>query len=99
MSTELPKEDSLYATQFQQIFEQSVSLALLITDKFLEELRNTYPLMYEKLWETIQNREKHLLNFYNEGIQKGVFNDVNGRLLILQDKMLFSMLELKNILL
>lgn len=95
MSTELPKEETMYATQFQQIFEQSVSLALLITDDFLKELQITYPLMYKKLWETIQIREKQLLNFYNEGVQKGIFNEVNGRLLILQDKMLFSMLDLK----
>lgn len=95
MSTELPKEETRYATQFQQIFEQSVSLALLITDDFLKELQITYPLMYKKLWETIQIREKQLLNFYNEGVQKGIFNEVNGRLLILQDKMLFSMLDLK----
>ncbi|MDM5222809.1 TetR/AcrR family transcriptional regulator [Peribacillus sp. NJ11] len=95
MSTKLPKEETMYATQFQQIFEQSVSLALLITDDFLKELQITYPLMYKKLWETIQIREKQLLNFYNEGVQKGIFNEVNGRLLILQDKMLFSMLDLK----
>ncbi|MFE4708177.1 TetR/AcrR family transcriptional regulator [Peribacillus simplex] len=95
MTTDLPKEETLYATEFQQLFEQSVSLALFITDDFLKELQNTYPLMYEKLWEAIQFREKQLLIFYNEGIQKGVFNKINGRLLNLQDKMLFSMLDLK----
>ncbi|WP_258535802.1 TetR/AcrR family transcriptional regulator [Bacillus sp. 03113] len=95
MTTDLPNEKSMYATKFQQVFEQSVSLALFITDDFLKELQNTYPFMYEKLWETIQFREKQLLIFYNEGIHNGVFNEVNGRLLILQDKMLYNMLDLK----
>jgi AcrR family transcriptional regulator len=95
MSTDYPKEKTQYATHFQQIYEQSVSLALLITDDFLRELQDTYPLMYEKLWEAILVREKHLLNFYNEGKQRGIFNEIDGRLLVLQDKMLFNILDLK----
>ncbi|QKE75494.1 TetR/AcrR family transcriptional regulator [Arthrobacter citreus] len=95
MTTDMPKEVNLFASKFQEIFEQSVSLALFITDDFLKELQNTYPLMYDKLWEMIQFREKQLLSFYNEGMAKGVFNQINGRLLILQDQMLFSILDLK----
>jgi hypothetical protein len=95
MTTNLPKGETLYAIKFQQLFEQSVSIALFITDDFLKELQNTYPFMYDKLWDTIQSREKQSLILYNEGIQNGVFNNINGRLLILQDQMLFTMLDLK----
>ncbi|MCF6799666.1 MULTISPECIES: TetR/AcrR family transcriptional regulator [Priestia] len=93
MIKDLPKEETLYITKFQQLFEQSVSLALFITDDFLDELQHAYPSMYDKLWETIQFREKQLLIFYNEGMESGIFNKINGRLLILQDKMLFTMLD------
>ncbi|MGG0177439.1 TetR/AcrR family transcriptional regulator [Gottfriedia acidiceleris] len=95
MTSEMTNEESLFAPRFQQIFEQSVSLALFITDDFLKELQGTFPLMYDKLWEMLQTRENQLLNFYNEGIRNGVFNEINGRLLILQDQMLFSILDLK----
>lgn len=95
LTTHIPTEDNLLASKFQEIFEQSVSLALFITDEFLIELQNTYPLMYDKLWEMMQFREKQLLIFYDIGMEKNVFNQINGRLLILQDQMLFSMLDLK----
>ncbi|PEJ57072.1 MULTISPECIES: TetR/AcrR family transcriptional regulator [unclassified Bacillus (in: firmicutes)] len=95
MTSNIPNEDTVFASKFQLIIEQSVSLALFITDDFLNELQSTYPLMYDKVWDIIQFREQQLLIFYSEGMKNGVFNNINGRLLILQDQMLFSILDLK----
>lgn len=54
--------------------------------------------MHDTLRNTLQFREEQLLTFYNEGIENGIFNHVDGRLLILQDQLLFTMLDLKYLL-
>jgi AcrR family transcriptional regulator len=87
--------DQLYGTRFQQLFEQSTLLAVYITDVFLKELEHMHPEKYDRLRGAMQLREQQLLEFYDEGMQKGVFNEINGKLLILQDELLRSMIDIK----
>ncbi|MFK4417459.1 MULTISPECIES: TetR/AcrR family transcriptional regulator [unclassified Paenibacillus] len=91
--------DQLYGTRFQQLFEKSILLAVYITDIFLNELEHIYPEKYDRLRIALQFQEQQLLEFYEEGIQKGVFNQVNGKLLILQDELLRSMTDIKYLML
>lgn len=93
-----PNEESLYAARFQQLFEQSVSLSTFITDEYKKDLSTEYPEIYEQLFIVIQEREKQLLNFYNEGMKNGIFNELSGQVLILQDELLHSMLNTKYLL-
>ncbi|ANY70138.1 TetR family transcriptional regulator [Paenibacillus sp. BIHB 4019] len=84
-----------YGIRFQLLFEQSVLLAVNITDVFLKELADSYPDGYERLKNAMQKREQQLLDFYAEGIHKGIFNKISGKLLILQDELLQSMIDIK----
>ncbi|RIE00844.1 TetR/AcrR family transcriptional regulator [Cohnella faecalis] len=88
-----PNEERLYAARFQQLFEQSVSLSTFITEEYKKDLASVYPEIHEQLYGAIQEREKQLLNFYNAGIRYGIFNEINGQVLILQDQLLNTMLD------
>ena len=87
--------DQSFGTRFQQIFEQSVYLIEYFTDIFLKELETSYPDWYDRLNQATKKREQHVLAFYEEGIQKGIFNDINGKLLIMQDEVLRGMFNVK----
>jgi AcrR family transcriptional regulator len=88
-----PDIDQRFGTRFQQIFEQSV--LLIDTDVFLKELENSYPELYERLRESMKQREKQVLAFYEDGMRRGIFNEINAKLLIKQDELLRSIFEVK----
>lgn len=85
--------DHRFGTRFQQIFEQSV--LLIDTDVFLKELENSYPKLYERLSESMKQRERQVLAFYEDGMRRGIFNEINAKLLIKQDELLRSIFEVK----
>lgn len=95
LSASRPDSETSFGTRFQQYFEQSVSLMEYFTEIFLNELEISYPEWYERLNEAMQRREKQVLAFYDEGIRKGLFNRINGKILIKQDDILRSMLTVK----
>lgn len=88
-----PDIDQRFGTRFQQIFEQSV--LLIDTDVFLKELENSYPELYERLRESMKQREQQVLAFYEDGMRRGIFNEINAKLLIKQDELLRSIFEVK----
>ncbi|WP_219644296.1 hypothetical protein [Cohnella sp. CFH 77786] len=65
------------------------------TDIFLKELETGYPDCYDRLNEAMKQREQQVLAFYEEGIRKSIFHDINGKLLIIQDELLRSMFNVK----
>ncbi|APQ59836.1 hypothetical protein PPOLYM_02535 [Paenibacillus polymyxa] len=87
--------DQVFVPRFQQSFEQSILLREYITDIFLRELESSYPENYDRLREAMKQREHQELAFYGEGIQKGIFNDIDGRLIIMQDDLLRNVLDVK----
>lgn len=89
------ESEQSFGTRFQQIFEQSISLVVYFTDIFLKELETSYPDWYDRLSEAMKQREHQVLTFYEEGIRKGIFNDLNGKLLIMQDEILKVMFNVK----
>lgn len=80
---------------FQQHFEQSVSLALLITDEFLQELKNTYPNICVKLTVELDKRNEQLNAFYSRGMQEGVYNKLNPSIIILQNHLFYTLIDPK----
>ncbi|MBZ6442592.1 AcrR family transcriptional regulator [Paenibacillus jamilae] len=87
--------DQNFGIRFQQIFEQSVLLVEYFTDVFLNELENSYPDSYDRLNEAMKQREQQVLTFYEEGVRKGIFYNINGKLLIMQDELLRSLFNVK----
>ncbi|RED37399.1 TetR/AcrR family transcriptional regulator [Paenibacillus sp. VMFN-D1] len=80
--------ETSYATRFQNLFEQSIQLAVNISDLFLKELQATYPDLYNQLKDAMFQREQETVKFYEEGIKNGIFNEINVRFIILQDDVL-----------
>lgn len=84
-----------YGPRFQHLFEQTILLKEYITDIFLRELQSSYPENYERLREAMKVREAQELAFYEEGMNNGVFNKLDGRLIVLQDEILRNVLDVK----
>lgn len=85
-----------FVTGVQQIFEQSVLLAAYISHDCLNDLHVIYPALYNRLGDAMRRREKQMLDFYQEGKNKSIFNEFNENLIFLQDRVLVrAMLDTK----
>ncbi|MDD9269299.1 TetR/AcrR family transcriptional regulator [Paenibacillus sp. GCM10023248] len=84
----LENDDTSFGTWFQQLFEQSLSLVGKITDVFLKDLQAAYPDLYDLLKGTLNKREQQTLKFYQYGKDKGIFNPINEKFILLQDDIL-----------
>ncbi|MGZ0042394.1 TetR/AcrR family transcriptional regulator [Paenibacillus ottowii] len=81
-------DDQSFGVWFQQLFEQSVSLVGKISDVFLKDLQTVFPDMYDVLKTALDKREQQTLKFYQDGKNKGVFNPINEKFILLQDDIL-----------
>lgn len=81
-------DERAFGVWFQQLFEQSVSLVGKISDIFLKDLQAVYPELYDVLKDALNKREQQTLNFYQEGKNKGIFNLINEKFILLQDDLL-----------
>lgn len=84
----LEDDEHSFGIWFQRLFEQSVSLVGKITDVFLRDLQSAYPDLYDLLKGTLNKREQQTLKFYQFGKDKGIFNLINEKFIILQDDVL-----------
>ncbi|MDQ0888559.1 AcrR family transcriptional regulator [Paenibacillus sp. V4I9] len=84
----LDNDDKFFGIWFQQMFEQSVSLVGKITDVFLKDLQSAFPDLFDLLKSTLNKREQQAQNFYQFGKDKGIFNPINEKFIILQDDLL-----------
>ncbi|OMF17577.1 TetR family transcriptional regulator [Paenibacillus amylolyticus] len=87
--------DQVIVQRFQQTFEQTILLKEFFTDIFLRDLESSYPENYERLKESMKQREDQELAFYDEGIKEGFFNKIDGRLIVMQDEILRNILDVK----
>ncbi|BBI33608.1 TetR/AcrR family transcriptional regulator [Cohnella abietis] len=81
-------DERSFGIWFQKLFEQTVALVDRITDIFLKDLQAIYPELYDQLRAVLSRREQQALIFYREGKEKGIFNPINERLILLQDDLL-----------
>lgn len=72
---------------FQKVFEQSISLALLMPESFMLQLEAMYPELHEQFKAAISKRNKQVIAFYQYGMDKGLFNHVNPTLLVAQQQL------------
>lgn len=79
-------DDSLsFVDRFQKTFLQSLLCVVYLSDLFLQDLKEFYPALYEKLVIAQQNRNKNLQNFFEAGMDEKVFNRMNAVLSLVQD--------------
>jgi AcrR family transcriptional regulator len=82
-------------TYFQLVFEQSTSLALLVPDSFLQQLKDMYPEMHNRLVRAMEERNKQTIAFYRFGMEKGFFRQLNPHLLIKQQQLFETLFNVK----
>ncbi|RUT33497.1 TetR/AcrR family transcriptional regulator [Paenibacillus zeisoli] len=79
-------DDSLsFVDRFQKTFLQSLLCVAYITDLFLQDLKEFYPTLFEKLVIAQQNRNKSLQLFFETGMDQKIFNRMNAMLSLVQD--------------
>ncbi|WP_281883372.1 TetR/AcrR family transcriptional regulator [Paenibacillus sp. YYML68] len=74
-----------YVERFQKTYIQSLLCVVYLSDLFLQDLREFYPRLYEKLVVAQQNRNKNLQSFFESGMDQNVFNRMNAVLSLVQD--------------
>lgn len=75
-----------YIVRFQQIFLQSLAVVGLASEDFLQDVRQTYPQIWERIRLAERRRNDYLSDFYRQGMGAGWFNQVNAQLLVLQEE-------------
>jgi hypothetical protein len=55
---------------------------------FLKDLQAAYPDLYDHMRRTLNKREQQSLQFYKDGKDKGIFNPLNEKFILLQDDIL-----------
>ncbi|AOZ92971.1 TetR/AcrR family transcriptional regulator [Paenibacillus crassostreae] len=79
-------DDSLsFIERFQKTFLQSLLCVIFISDLFLQDLKEFYPRLSEKLVVAQQNRNKNLQAFFETGMEQKIFNRMNAVLSLVQD--------------
>lgn len=78
-------ESISFAERFQKIYEQSLRCVVYVSDLFLEDLRDSYPPLFDRLAAAQQIRNRNLEAFFEAGMQQGVFNRLNATLFMVQD--------------
>ncbi|MBM7702268.1 TetR/AcrR family transcriptional regulator [Metabacillus iocasae] len=81
-----------FGERFQKIMEQSLLIAFYISDSFILDLKHSAPALHEQIVQAQNERNQKLKTFYEEHIQKGIFNNINPNLIVLQDNVLLRKL-------
>lgn len=79
------QQDIDFAERFQKIYEQSLRCVVYVSDLFLEDLRDSYPTLFDRLIAAQQIRYRNLETFFEAGMEQGVFNRLNAALFMVQD--------------
>lgn len=74
-----------YIERFQKTFLQSLICVIYLSDLFLQDLKEFYPRLFEKLVVAQQNRNKNLQTFFESGMDQKIFNRMNAVLSLVQD--------------
>lgn len=81
-----------FEERFQRIFEQSLLIATYLTDVFLHDLQQTFPVFWEQIKHAQRERQRHLETFFAQGVAAGVFQPIPQALVVLQDEVLLRTL-------
>jgi AcrR family transcriptional regulator len=74
-----------FIERFQKTFLQSLICVIYLSDLFLNDLKEFYPHLFERLTAAQQNRNKNLQTFFESGMDQKFFNRMNAVLFMVQD--------------
>jgi len=90
-------ERETFIKEFPNFFYQNVALWGTATDLFIDELNKNYPNLYLEITSQLKERNRQVEVFFEAGKSKGVFYEhLNGKLLILQDRVMITKLINRN---
>ncbi|KIL38072.1 TetR family transcriptional regulator [Gordoniibacillus kamchatkensis] len=78
-------ETLTYAQRFQKMYEHSLKSVIYMPDILVQDLKEVYPHLFDKLVVSQQERIKGLHGFFESGADSGVFNRINATLFLVQD--------------
>ncbi|SFE43975.1 transcriptional regulator, TetR family [Paenibacillus algorifonticola] len=85
-----------YVKSFDKVFQQSLLMAVYLSDIFLQELGNLYPHLYDRLSNEVEVRNEQVREFFDLGMKNDVFQRLNPVILLIQmDTMLRKMIDPK----
>ncbi|PFN79170.1 TetR family transcriptional regulator [Bacillus sp. AFS076308] len=82
----ISNEELSYPLRFRKVFEQAVFSAIYASDIYLNDLKRSCPLLYDKKMQSRTEQLSTLHSFYFNGMKAGVFNKLNPTIIIMQDE-------------
>lgn len=88
-----------FIAKFPDFFFENMAYLGTMTELFICDLQQEYPELYNQLKTIIEKREAQISDFYAAGIKAKAFRpELNGKLLILQNKLMIPMMLSKDFL-
>lgn len=79
-----------FETRFYRMLELFSETFTDISNLFLADLQDEYPLLWKQVQTFIDYVTQVLTDFYNEGKKAGVFADIHTSILVISDRMFFN---------
>ena len=87
----IAKNNSIsFETRFYRMLELFSETFTDISNLFLADLQDDYPLLWKRVQTFIDYVTQVLTDFYNEGKKAGVFNEIQTSILVVSDRMFFN---------
>lgn len=81
------RDDSVsYERRFQIAYQHSISHVLYLPDFFWSDVKKLYPGLYEGIAAALRHHSEQLGHFFEEGMERGIFNRINPILYMIQDE-------------
>lgn len=88
----ISNENLSYQLRLLKVFEQAVLSAIYASDIYLNDLKTSCTVLYEKKMLSKKDRLASLYTFYQNGMDAGVFNTLNPIILVMQDEVVLRKL-------
>lgn len=81
----IANKETTFPKRFQKTYEQSLKSVIYISNQLLEDLKVSYPELFEKISVAQQDRNSNLQLFFASGVKEGFFRSINPTLFMVQD--------------
>lgn len=88
----LKDEEIPYIERYERSFRLLEEQITDISNEFMKDLKELFPEVYQKIELLIQLAVQELSSYYEEGMKRGIFNQLNARLISSNDFVFFRTL-------
>jgi AcrR family transcriptional regulator len=88
--TQLHDDQITFSERYFEVIKNASVLLAEFSSPFLQDIRQKYPELWEKIHAFQQRALLAAEKFYQQGIHKNIMNDINPRLLALTDKIFIN---------